>query len=228
MSHSPHVTESPSPRLRRMLLIVALGGIVGGALFMALSPSHSDGHADGHSDLADLIVLGFWSLIGCAYAWMRWRPRKAYDAVAVRPKAEAFQAKRWALMLLLAGYVGILLTPMTAVEALAVTPATTTIDRLFKAALFLAPCGLTLGVMTSGIYSRAWGAVVDDELTASHRARAFSFGFAVMAVVGAAALLTLFFRPDLGPAALPIVIGLGVAASGVRFALLERSAMTDG
>jgi hypothetical protein len=56
----------------------------------------------------------------------------------------------------LAAYVGILLTPMTAVEALEVTPVTTTIDRLFKEALFLAPCGLTLGVMTGGIYSRAW------------------------------------------------------------------------
>jgi hypothetical protein len=55
--------------------------------------------------------------------------------------------------------------------------------------------------------------VVDDELTASHRARAFSLDFAVMMVVGAAGLLTLLFRPDLGPAALPIVIGLGVAAS---------------
>jgi putative transcriptional regulator len=55
--------------------------------------------------------------------------------------------------------------------------------------------------MTSWLYSRAWGAVVDDELTASHRARAFSLGFGVMAAVGAAALIAVFFRPDFAAAA---------------------------
>lgn len=224
MSHTPQVTDPPSPRVRRMLLVMALGGVVGGALFLALSP----GGSESHSDVADLIALGTWLLIACAYAWMRWRPRKAYDAAAVRPKAEAFQAKRWALLLLLAGYVALMLVPMTAYEALRVTATTTPIDRLFKAMLFLAPCGVTLGVMTGGIYSRAWGAVVDDELTASHRARAFSLGFGVMAAVGALALIAVFFRPDLGPAALPVALGLGVAAAAVRFALLERAAMADG
>ena len=224
MSHTPHVTDPPSPRLWRMLLVMALGGIAGGAIFGTLSL----GGSESRSDLADLITLGVWLLIACAYAWMRWRPRKAYDAAAVRPKAEAFQAKRWALLLLLAGYVAVMLTPLTVFEALKVTVATSPIDRLFKAVLFLAPCGLTLGVMTSGIYSRAWGAVVDDELTASHRARAFSLGFGVMAAVGALALIAVFFRPDLAAAALPAALGLGVAAAAVRFALLERAAMADG
>src|SRR6185312_409102 len=100
----------------------------------------------------------------------------------------------------LAGYVAFMLVPLTAYEALAVKPATTPIDRLFKAVLFLAPCALTLGVMTSGIYSRAWGALVDDELTASHRTRAFSLGFGVVAAIGGAAMLASFFRPDLAPA----------------------------
>jgi hypothetical protein len=82
--------------------------------------------------------------------------------------------------------------------------------------------------MTSWLYSRAWGAVVDDELTASHRARAFSLGFGVMAAVGAAALIAVFFRPDFAAAGLPLALGLGVAAAAARFALLERAAMVDG
>lgn len=226
MSPIPQLS-SPAPRRNRALAlwaaIVAVAGLAGGAAFMALVPDRSELR----DDQADLLVLGTWLVIGAAYAWMRWRPRKAYDAVAVRPKTEAFQAKRWRLMLLLAGYLGLALTPLSAFEALQVTPATTWIDRLFKAVLFLAPCGLTLGVMTSGIYSRAWGALVDDELTATHRARAFSLGFSVTVATGALALLVVMFRPDLGPAALPVVIGLGVASAGARFALLERAAMAE-
>lgn len=225
MSHTPQATDRPpAPRVRLMLLLMALGGVAGGALFLALSPDRPEGH----SNVADLLALGAWAVIGCAYAWVRWRPRKAYDAAVTRPKAEAFQAKRWALLLLLAGYVAFMLVPLTAYEALAAKTAVTSIDRLFKAVLFLAPCGLTLGVMTSGIYSRAWGALVDDELTASHRARAFSLGFGVVAAIGAAGVLAGFFRPDLAPAALPVALGLGVAAAAARFALLERAAMADG
>jgi hypothetical protein len=226
MSPIPQLS-SPTPRRNRTLAlwvaIVAVAGLAGGAAFMALVP----GRSQARDDQADLLVLGTWFVIAAAYAWMRWRPRKPYDAVAVRPKTEAFQAKRWRLMLLLAGYLGVVLTPLTAFEALEVTPAATWIDRVFKAVLFLAPCGLTLGVMTSGIYSRAWGALVDDELTATHRARAFSLGFGVAVAAGALALLAVMFRPDLGPAALPAVIGLSVAAAGARFALLERAAMAD-
>lgn len=227
MSPIPQLSDAPAPRRSRTLMlwaaVVGIAGMAGGGAFMALVP----GRSQVRDDQADLLVLGTWFVIGAAYAWMRWRPRKPYDAVAVRRKTEAFQAKRWRLMLLLAAYVGVVLTPLTGFEALEVTAATSWIDRLFKAVLFLAPCGVMLGVMTSGIYSRAWGAVVDDELTASHRARAFSLGFGVAVAAGALALLAVMFRPDLGPAALPAVIGLGVAAAGARFALLERAAMPE-
>jgi hypothetical protein len=159
---------------------------------------------------------------------MRWRPRKPFDAVAVRPKAEAFQAKRWRLLLLLAGYVSLVMAPLAAYETLQLRPDATLVDRLFDLVLFLAPCALTLGLMTTGIYSKAWGRVVDDELTASHRARAFGTGFAVALVAGAAGVAAILFEPTWAPAALPVVIGLGVAASATRFALLERAAQIAG
>lgn len=224
MSQTPELAEPRASRPRRTRLfwaaiVLLFVGVAGAAL--------APGRGEPRDDQADLLLIGVWFVIGCAYAWMRWRPRRAYDVVDVRPKAEAFQAKRWALMLLLSAYVGLVLTPLTAHEALGLTPAATVADRLFKAVLFLAPCGLTLGVMTSGIYSRAWGALVDDELTISNRTRAFGFGFAVAIAAGAIVLLIVMFRPDLSVATLPVVIGLGVAGAGARFALLERAAMAQ-
>jgi len=219
---------TPPTRFGRRNLIVMASAAVCVAVIVwdMLQKPHPDSGAS--EQTTHLIMLGVWAGIGLAYAWVRWRPRKPYDAVALRPKAEAFQAKRWRLLLLLAGYVGLVLTPLAAYEALRLPADATVVDRLFDLVLFLAPCALTLGVMTSGIYSRAWGRVVDDELTASHRARAFGAGFGVAFVAGAAGVAATLFQSAWAPAALPVVIGLGVTAAAIRFALLERAAQVAG
>jgi hypothetical protein len=212
----------------RRTLILWSGAAVCLAVFAwdMLQKPHPD---DGASlQTSHLIMLGVWAGLGLVYAWMRWRPRKPYDAFAVRPKAEAFQTKRWRLLLVLAGYVGLTLTPLAAYEMLRLRPDATMVDRLFDLVLFLGPCALTIGVMTSGIYSKAWGRVVDDELTVSHRARAFGTGFAVALGAGALGVAAILFQSAWAPAALPVVIGLGVAAAAMRFALLERAAQTAG
>lgn len=193
---------------------------------MLTTPQHPD--TPGTLETTHLIILGVWAGLGLVYAWMRWRPRKPYDPAAVRPKAEAFQVKRWRLLLALAVYIGLVMTPYAAFKALSLRPNATVIDRLFDLVLFLGPCALTLGVMTSVIYSKAWGRVVDDELTASHRARALEAGFAVAIAVGAAGVSAMLFEATWAPAALVAVIGLGVAAAAVRFALLERAAQVAG
>ena len=224
----PSGAVAPNGSHMRRNLILAACAVVCLAVFAAdmLGKPHEDA---GSSETTHLIMILTWAALGLAYAWMRWRPRKPYDPVTVRPRAEAFQVKRWRLLVVLAAYLGLVLVPLAASEALRLKAADTALDRLFDAVLFLAPCALTVGVMTSGIYSRAWGAVVDDELTASHRARAFALGFGVAAVAGAAGFVTTLFRPDLDPAVLPAVIGFATAAAALRFALLERGGqLTDG
>ena len=213
---------------RRVLTIWACAAVCMAAF--TLDMLHKPDRPDTPSSLQGphLVMIGVWAALGAVYAWMRWRPRKAYDAAAVRPRAEAFQAKRWRLLLALGGYVGLLLTPLAAYEAMRLRPDVTVIDRLFDLTLFLGPCALTLGVMTSGIYSKQWGRVVDDELTASHRARAFAAGFGVAVCVGGAGVAAILFQTAWAPATLPIVIGLGVATAATRFALLERAAQVAG
>jgi len=213
---------------RRVLTISACAAVCIAAFVwdMLQKPQHPD--TPSSLQTPHLVMLGVWAGLGLVYAWMRWRPRKAYDAVAVRPKTEAFQAKRWRLLLLLAGYVGLLATPFAAYEAMQLKSDATAIDRLFDLVLFLGPCALTLGLMTSGLYSKAWGRVVDDELTANHRSRAFGTGFAIVMATGAVALAAVLFQASWAPAALISVLGPGVAAAAIRFALLERAALIAG
>jgi hypothetical protein len=223
------LTPPPSVgRPRRPLILWAVAAASIAIFAWNMLQRHDQPDTPGEMQLSHLIMLGVWGGLGLVYAWMRWRPRKPYDAVAVRPKAEAFQAKRWRLLLVFAGYIGFMLTPLGAYEALHLRQAATVIDRLFDLVLFVGPCALALGLMTSGIYSKQWGRVVDDELTVSHRARAFSTGFAVALVAGAGGVATILFQPAWAPATLPLVIGLGVAASATRFALLERAAQVAG
>jgi hypothetical protein len=228
MSQSDFTPPPSLGRPRRPLILWVLAVTLTAIFAWNMLQRHDQPDTPGEMQLSHLIMLGVWGGLGLVYAWMRWRPRKPYDAVAVRPKAEAFQAKRWRLLLLLAGYVGLVLTPFAAYETLRLRPDATAIDRLFDIVLFIGPCALTLGLMTSGIYSKAWGRVVDDELTASHRAQAFATGFAVALVAGAGGIAAILFQPAWAPATLPVVIGLGVAASATRFALLERAAQVAG
>src|ERR1700677_775204 len=128
-------------------LFLLIGAAIAAAVLVNGLTDHDQG--GGVSDPAHLITLAAWGALALAYAWMRWRPRRPYDAAAVRSKTEAFQAKRWRLLMLLAGYLAFLMVPLGAVEALRLRPMDTAIDRLFDAVLLLAPCGLTLGLMTN-------------------------------------------------------------------------------
>lgn len=214
------------PRRARTLAIwAAFAAMLGAAVYACLIPDR----ASGSDDVVHVVALVAWGLLALAYAWMRYRPRKPYDETAVRPRAEAFQAKRARLLILCAAYVAVLLTPLVVYETLFKLAHATLVDRVFYAAFFLGPCGLVIGLITTGLYSRAWGAVVDDELTFANRAKALRAGFASSATLGAAAYATILLRPDWAPGAIPLVIGLSVAVAGLRFALLElAAAATDG
>jgi hypothetical protein len=225
MSPVPSLFDFRGPRrVRTLALWAAFAATLVGLAFLALLPDKSSSR----DDTADLVVLAAWGVLGLCYAWMRFRPRKAYDETA-RPRAEAFQGKRAMLLMLCAGYVGLMLTPMMAYEAEVRMAHASVVDRLFYAALFLGPCGLVLGLITTGIYSRQWGVLVDDELTLVHRARSLQMGFWMFVALGAAAYVTALFQPAWAMGAIPVVIGLSIAAAGFRFALLERAAaQADG
>jgi hypothetical protein len=222
MSSNHPLAMFTGPRqVRGLIMCVTLGGIVGGVCLMLPSSDRAS-----VSDHAYLIVLMLWAGLGLAFAWMRFRPRKPYDEAAARPKAEAFQAKRAVLLLVSAIYIAAVVTPMTVYETLFRLGQATLVGRLFDAGLFLAPCGLAIGLITTGVYSRQWGRLVDDELTLANRAAAFRTGFMAFAAVGAAAFVAVLFKPEWAVAALASAIGLSVAAASVRFALLERAAAT--
>lgn len=222
MSQPDLTPPAPWRSRHRVIVWAAMAICLAVVAWDTLQPHRPDTPAE--EQTTHLVILGVWAGLGLAYAWMRWRPRKPYDPQAVRPKVEAFQVKRWRLLLAFAVYIGFMLTPLAAYEAMRLRPGATIVDRLFDLVLFLGPCALTLGIMTSGIYSKAWGKVVDDELTGSHRARAFGTGFAVAMLAGAGGLAALLFQPTWAPAAAALPITLGVAAAAARFALLERAA----
>jgi len=225
------VTAGPSPevplgrgRLVRNAAIVACAlALAGGIALLALKPK-----GEFLGDNGDyLVMLAAWGLLALVYAWNRYRPRAPYGA-ASRPKTEAFQAKRWRLLLLCVGYLALLVVPISVSQGLRPDPAATPVKHIFFCVLFLAPCALVVGLMTSAIYSKAWGAAVDDELTLANRAGAFRWGFMTLLGAGGLAYVAALFHPDWALALLPAVMGLGVAAAGLRFALLERAAAQDG
>jgi len=217
------------PALRRNLWIwglVVLGcGLAGGLLFMWLGRARASAAAP---TVSHVLTIGAWAALALVVAWMRWRPRKAYDRATVRARAEAFQAKRWLWLVMQSAFIALLLIPLAVWQATNPDPSDTPIDRLFEATLFLGPCALALGMMTTAIYSREWGAVVDDELTAAHRASAFGLGFVTLLAAGAAAYITALLRPEWALAALPPVVGAPVVVAALRFALLERAAAQGG
>jgi hypothetical protein len=224
-----HTDPALQPGLRRNLwlwaLVVAGSGLAGGLLFAWLGPDRAS--AKGPT-IAHAVALVGWAAMGLGFAWMRWRPRKAYDRAAARARIEAFQAKRWVWLVAMSLFIALLLTPLAIWQAVRPDAADTPIDRLFDAGLFLGPCALTLGMMTTAIYSREWGAVVDDELTAAHRSSAFGLGFVALLVAGATAYVTALLRPEWALAALPPVVGAPVVVAALRFALLERAAAQGG
>jgi hypothetical protein len=172
-----------------------------------------------------MFVITWCLLLPLAYAWNRFRRRAPYDQeTSAGRAAEAFQFKRYRLLFVLAVYIGGVLVPIAALNALQLTLRASLVDRVFDAVLLLGPCALAIGVMTSAIYSKTVGAAIDDELTALHRAHAFNFGFGVFLGVGAAALVAAMIQPAWALPAIPIVIGAGVTGMTLRFALLERAA----
>ncbi len=223
---SPVPTDrAPEQRQRRNLWVwglVTIGsGLAGGLLFSWFG---EDRAGAGGPTYAHALVIVAWVALAFCFVWMRWRPRKAYDRTAVRARTEAFQAKRWVWLVAMSVFISLLLTPLAVWHAIRPDPADTLVDRLFEATLFLGPCALTLGMMTTTIYSREWGEVVDDELTAAHRASAFAMGFVALLVAGAAAYITALLRPDWGLAVLPPLVAAPLVVAALRFALLERAA----
>ncbi|HEY1750917.1 MAG TPA: hypothetical protein VGG29_06620 [Caulobacteraceae bacterium] len=218
---SPAHTPIDPPRTRRNRPL-----IWGALLLMSIGLglfAVSSGGPDTREDQAHLVVLGSWVVLAGAYAWMRFRPRKPYGDAA-RPKSEAFQRKRARLLILCAGYLALVVTPMEIWQSLTSLAHASTVDRIFYAAMFIGSSALVLGLVTTGIYSRQWSALVDDELSLANRLAAFRAGFWVFAGLGATALVVSFLRPEWAVAAIPAVAGPAVAAAGLRFALLERAA----
>ncbi len=65
---------------------------------------------------------------------------------------------------------------------------------------------------------------LDDELTQSMRAKAMILAFVVLMAGATVALALGLWRPEYGVTALPIVLAVGGAAAGLRFAWLDREA----
>ena len=214
---------------RKRLILLGLAALAGAAAVVAFLLSPGQSAETGMSETGHILVLAAWLVICVAFAFNRFRPRAPYDSeTAMRPRSEMFQAKRWRLLFTISLFVAVVLVPLSAIESLRPIAGGSAWDRLYFAVLLLGPCGLLIGVMTGGAYSRAVGAAVDDELTDAHRASAFRTGFGMFAASGFAAYVTALFRPDWAIATLPAVLGLGLAAAGLRFALLERAAGQDG
>jgi hypothetical protein len=212
--------EPPRPRrVRRPLFWLAIFLLAAALAVLVAIP----GRSQARDDQADLVVLASWAVIAGAYAWMRFRPRQPYRDSA-RPRAEAFQAKRARLLILCAGYLALVMTPLEIWETLTHLARASLADRLFYAAIFIGPCGLVLGLVTTGIYSRQWSALVDDELSLAHRLSALRTGFWVFAGLGAVALVAALLEPQWAVAAIPAVAGPAIAATGARFALVELAA----
>jgi hypothetical protein len=209
-------------KARLLLILAALFAIGAGVAAVSI---HSDDKAgSGISEINRGVVLGAWCLIALAYAINRFRPRSADSEAAMRPKAEAFSVKRSNLLIATSLFVALGATPIAAMDSVHRPPNGTIVDALFVAVILVGPCGVLIGLMTGGIYSKALGAAADDELTSANRADAFRLGFAVFVVAAIIAYVGALIRPDWAPAMIPAVLGLGVAAMGLRFARLEQVA----
>ncbi len=66
---------------------------------------------------------------------------------------------------------------------------------------------------------------IDDELTISHRSKAYAIGFWVMLLLGIALLVTSNWYVVYAQLALHSVVGLGAIAVATRYAMLERRAL---
>lgn len=214
---------------RKIIAIGVAAGLFVAAAMILTALSLADPAHWGGSDPSRLLILAIWGAIFAAYAVQRYRPAPPYDSeTLMRPRAEAFQTKRARLLMLNAMFVGLAMTPLMVMIVTDLKPTATVVDRLYDAVVFLAPCAVTLGLMTGLAHSKAVGAAVDDELTAANRARALGLGFAVFAGLSALALIIAMLRPAWALAASVPPIGLGVAAAGARFARLEQTSAVEG
>ena len=65
-------------------------------------------------------------------------------------------------------------------------------------------------------------AAMNDELTQSHRAEAFRFGFLLTLLAASGAYALALIQPVTATQVLPIVIAVGVASASFRFLVLDR------
>lgn len=104
------------------------------------------------------------------------------------------------------------------------------VDHLRIAGWVAMSAVLLLVLATGGYWFRSQGvrALMNDEVTRVHRTDACRFGFfaAMIACVGLYVLS--LFEPLSGRDAIHLILSIGIAASLVRFGMLERRALKDG
>lgn len=83
---------------------------------------------------------------------------------------------------------------------------------------------LLAALYTGGFWlrPRAVRALMEDEVTRDHRAKALSLGFLVAILTGIALYLVDMIEPMTSRVAIHLIVTLGIAAALIRFGLLER------
>ena len=76
--------------------------------------------------------------------------------------------------------------------------------------------------------SAAVRALMEDEVTRAHRARALETGFVATMIVAICLYVFSLFQPVTGRAAIHILLSIGLGFAALHFAALERRALKDG
>jgi len=89
---------------------------------------------------------------------------------------------------------------------------------------------LLVGLISGGFWFRraTVRALLDDEVTRAHRARAMEAGFIAAMVAAIALYFVTLFEPVSGREAIHLLLSVGIACALLRFAMLERRAHRDG
>jgi len=76
--------------------------------------------------------------------------------------------------------------------------------------------------------SAAVRALMEDEVTRAHRARALETGFVATMIAAICLYVFNLFQPVTGGAAIHILLSIGIGFAALYFAALERRALKDG
>lgn len=100
-------------------------------------------------------------------------------------------------------------------------------DRIRIAAWLVLSVVLLLFLLTGGgwLKGRAVRALLNDETTRAHRARALSLGFGCTMATGIVLYAASLFTPVEGREAVHIMMTVGIAAALIAFAAAERRAL---